>query len=205
MAERLTGTNLIDEYSAKVLGRIDTASRAGHIEVLRPALETVIYGPIVERYVRAAVDLENYGDGLSAGKVDDKVVASAIDLLAEASVNSEIQYGLQHPGTLGKPEFRQAMASLHRSVVAGEIELVSEEFAMTPNEGRLQVEFADEAFTQRDPRVQTYLAGLNYATFTGKTMRTGRDFIEGSHTDLKYWTERDLQEGMPHLVLAGTL
>lgn len=173
MLERLPRKpDLVGQYSEKLLRFTDPLSRRTHEELLRRAMGSVIYGPIIERYVTAAIDPLHPDDEFSPVKVDNDTVAQAIDFLADAAIQTESIYALNRPGILQNPNFLRAMTRHHENVANGIPELIPEEFAMTKREGQLQVAFADERLTDLDPRAQLYLAGLNYAAFTGKTMCT---------------------------------
>jgi len=192
---------VIQPYADTILSRADVSVRKALKETLFGSLNTM-YAPTMQRYVETVIGAK-HGHGLSAREVDPLVVAQGIDLIAEAAIHSDAQYKLLRPNIGSNPAFVDAIATLNEKAASGDIWLMPEEFAMTTNEGRLQVSHADEAFTDRDPRVQLFLAGLNYAAFTPKTMLTGTDMLMGAHTNLKYWTEKGEQESMPHLVISN--
>ncbi len=199
-------SNSLEQYSDEILGVVeDKRERADHLNVVAQATRSVIYGGLVDRYLESAVAVSR-GDQLESAVEPNKVdIASAVNFLSRAAVRTEAKYGERRPDVLNSSEFRNEIGRLQVNVAQGVIDLVSEQYGMIAQEGRDQVEFADGAFSLLRQRVQLLLAGLNYATFTGKTMLTGRALLGGSDgLDLSGWTERQTQQSMPHLVLSNT-
>jgi len=196
---------LLQQYTDEVLSGIDDRRHRQDCEkAVQKASETVIYGDPVKQYVKAALKVVNDGQVESAVEPDTVEVANGIDFLSKAAVRTEIEYGENRPDVLNAPKFRQEIQDLQVNVASGVIDLVSEQYGMTTQEGRNQVEFADTAFSSLGQRSQLLMAGLNYATFTGKTMLTGNTLLSNEQDlDLTGWTEKQMQEAMPHLVLSN--
>ncbi len=191
------------EYGENVLRHMDPLARRAHLAVLRPALDT-FYGPTIRRYVEIAARSPQFGSGLAGGNpVSADVAVQGIDLLAEAALQSQGNFQLRLPGVTEYSGFKGAIKRLQRDVVRGKIRLMPEQYAMTVREGQAQVSFADEAFGNRDDDAQRLMAAWNYAIFTGKTMCSGMDLVAGRVTNLREWSERGLQESMPHLVISN--
>lgn len=171
---------------------------------LRDAIDLTIYGGLVQGYAKAAIDLKTSVIRQSAVSPSSDEVATAMNFFAEAAIRSEVAYSATRPGVLKSPDFSGAIKQLNADVANGVIRLVPERFGMNSSEGENQVVFANSALNQIGQRVQLLLAGLNYATFTGKTMLTGAALLDPeTPRDLSGWTEKQLQESMPHLVLSN--
>lgn len=195
----------MEQYTDRVLTTIDDKrQRQEHVAAIDGATKSVIYGGLVRKYLEAALSVVQDGQVESAVESDKAGVASAVNFLSRAAVRTETEYARERPEILDSPEFRQEIQGLQVNVARGIIELLSERYGMRPQEGRKQVEFADSAFSSLGQRAQLLMAGLNYATFTGKTMLTGNALLAGSEElDLNGWTEKQMQQSMPHLVLSN--
>jgi len=196
---------LIEQYTDEVLTAVDDKrQRQDHVAAVDKATKSVIYGGLVQQYLKAALSVVQDGKVESAVEPDQVGVATAVDFLARAAARTEAEYGKNRPDVLDSPEFRQEIQRLQVNVAQGIIELLSARYGMRPQEGRNQVEYADTAFSSLGQRAQLLMAGLNYATFTGKTMLTGNALLAGSEEhDLTGWTEKQMQQSMPHLVLSN--
>lgn len=173
-------------------------------ELLKRAAGSVIYGPTVERYIVASMDARHPAETLSPGEIDSETVDQALRFLAASALRTEEEYDRRHPGVLQSASFHTAIREHQDHVDRGDIALIPEEFAMTPEEGQHQVDFADQQLARLGSRAQTYLAGLNYAAFTPSTMQTGLELLEGrNRTDLAAWSEKGIQDSMPHLAISN--
>lgn len=200
-----SNSELVEQYTDEVLSAVDDQrQRYDHTLAINEATKSVIYGGLVRQYLEAALLVVQDGQVESAVEPDRAGVASAVDFLSRAAVRTETEYGKLRPEVLYSPEFGQEIQVLQVNVAQGIIKLLSEKYGMRPQEGRKQVEFADTAFSSLGQRAQLLMAGLNYATFTGKTMLTGNALLSGSEElDLTGWTEKQMQQSMPHLVLSN--
>lgn len=197
--------DLLQQYDDEVLSAVDDRrQRKDGQQTVKQAVETTIYGGLISKYLDAAIGVAKDGKVESAVEPDKATLAGAVDFISRAAVRSEAEYARTRPTFLEDPGFRREIDDLQVSVSMGIIRLMSDRFAMTREEGRNQVDFADTAFSSLGQRAQLLMAGLNYATFTGKTMLTGNALISDSEQlDLNGWTEKQMQQSMPHLVISN--
>jgi len=200
-----TSLDLLQQYDDEVLSSVgDKRQREDGQKTVQQAVGTTIYGGLISKYLEAALAVAKDGKVESAVEPDKATLAGAVDFISRAAVRSEAEYAKSRPTFLEDPSFIREISDLQVNVANGVIKLVLERFAMTPQEGRNQVDFADTAFSSLGQRAQLLMAGLNYATFTGKTMLTGNALLSDSEQlDLNGWTEKQMQQSMPHLVLSN--
>lgn len=197
-------TRSLESFSASILQQADATKKLTRENNLRSAMETVIYGQTMLRYMDLAVKPKNE---FSTVNVDSELKATAIDFLARSAIRSQKMYDEKHPGLTKRADFQSAIVTHQENVEKGDIKLIADEFRTMPGEGIAQVNFADDELSQLDPRIPIYLAGLNYAAFTSKTMLTGQVLLvsdaEGRMKSLADWSEKTVQESMPHLVISN--
>ncbi len=169
------------------------------VHELSQAVNLRIYGPEALLYIQEAM----------TSKEDPAIVTQAVRFFIQALIRSEMLYRTSRPELFrDNREFDAAMKTHHINVARGNIGLVPDAFAFTPEEGRGQVQCADAALSTVDRRVQQWLASVNENRFTASTMLTGaellRNFQNGQASTLLGWTERSLsQKAMPHLTLSN--
>lgn len=194
----------LENFSTAILQGADLGKKSSRLENLRSAMNSIIYGPTILRYMDLAA---KPGNEMSTVTVESELKATAIDFLARSAIRSQKKYDEKHPGISDKEELQQAIAIHQDNVNKGDIKLVPEEFATTSGEGEAQVTFTNDELSQFDPRIPIYLAGLNYAAFTSKTMLTGKALLgsdaEGQIRSLSQWSEKTVQDSMPHLVISN--
>ena len=203
LAEKVTKQKTSDVFKSSVLDKTNPTKIDARFETLKKAMDSIIYGPVITRFTQLA----SSNDIFCPVEVTPETKAAAIDLLAKAALNSEKKYKEDHgEGIFEDPDFFKAIQEHHSNVARGDIQLVPEQFGTTAEQGKDQVSYADHQFSVEDPQIQLYLAGLNYAAFTSKTMYTGADLL-GKNADvvrsLAEWSEKGIQEAMPHLVISN--
>lgn len=217
----------LEGYQNEILAPLELGERVVLVENIRRALGTVIYPEAIQYYLNYAI-----GQATQGGSSHTEVMARGIDFLARAAVRSERSFAGQKPegiedadraGVTGEeriifertggsnfhdilhlPVFLQHLAQLKQDVSQGVIRLMPFIFRMGPYTGQGQVHFANEEFGRLSPEVQRFLAEANYSAFTGRTMKSGADLLQDPDLgNLVQWSERGVQEGMPHLTLSN--
>ncbi len=216
-------SEVLDRYADLVLSRVPSELVLTYRANVAQALNTVLYGGIVTNYLEKAI---------AEAEASPELIAAGINVLAINAVRSELGFagdqqtcveniamiresggkvddesemaGCPLVDVLHFEPFLRAHAQLKERIARGEIGLMSWAFVFDIYTSAAQVIVADRLFGELPVEVQRLMSSWNYGSFNAKTMRTGAALLSDPNLgNLTAWTERGLQEGMPHLTLSN--